>query len=128
MRNALHVTLAFSLVIMSMPVRAQEAAPNPDAALDQLVAMDPAALAAHVLALKAQAIAQKEEATKLRADADQLDQQSSSLAASLDALGKHLAALNLTVNNPDDGMPWDFSLKSTRSKHASCYNIRDRSC
>ena len=25
-------------------------------------------------------------------------------------------ALDLTVNDPDDGMPWDFSLKSKRTK------------
>lgn len=93
-RKALHMALALSFILATAPAWADDApAANPDAALDELVKLDPAALAAHVQELKTQAAAQKEEAAKLRAQADQLDQDSAVAAASLDALTKHLAAL-----------------------------------
>ena len=101
-RKMLNLVLVASLLLWTGPTFAQEpaAAPSPDAALDELVKMDPAAIVAHLQALREQAAAQRGEAAKLRADADALDGQAAGMAASIDALGAHMAALAAILGTP----------------------------
>ena len=105
LKNALHALVIVGLLLGGLPATAQDA-PSPDAALDQLLKLDPAALAAQVKSLKDSAAAQKEEAAKLRASADEADAKAKGLAEGLDALLKQVTALAAALGTPPaEAMP-----------------------
>jgi hypothetical protein len=72
---AVRVALAASLAFGAPLAQAQDAPPNIDAAIDQLVQLNPAELAAAVKSLKEQSAAQAAAAAEAKAAADALDQQ-----------------------------------------------------
>jgi len=93
---ALRVLLAAALVLGTLPASmAEEAPPAPDvdSTLDNLLQLDPAALAASLNALREQAGAQSAEAGELKASAEALEAQAEALEARLAALRLQTEAL-----------------------------------
>jgi hypothetical protein len=75
-----------------------------DAAIDKLVALDPAALTAKVKEYAGQADAWQSEATALKQKADELENQSKALAARVEALKERVKALGMAFGEPANAM------------------------
>lgn len=90
----LRLALCAALVVVSVPVTpAQEAAPAIDAALDQLLQQDPAALAEHLKAMKATAAQQDQEAAELRKKSEALNAQAADIETRLNQILTQAKAL-----------------------------------
>jgi mono/diheme cytochrome c family protein len=89
------IGLSALLLLAPLPVgRAEAPAPAAvDAAIDQLIALDPVALLTHLGTLREQSAKQAEEAAALRAEADRLDAEAQGKADRLAALTSHTEAL-----------------------------------
>ena len=100
LHTTLHAFVAVALVFGVTPaVRAQEA-PAPaqiDAALDQLLQTDPAALVKRLGELRSEAQQQTEAAAAARAEADALAAKQQETQARVDALLAHVKALGISV-------------------------------
>jgi hypothetical protein len=81
-------------------VWADDAAPNPDAVLDQLVQMKPEDVAAKLKEMKDQAAQLNAQAAEQRKKADELDGQVKAVGAQLAALEAHVKALGAVFGTP----------------------------
>jgi len=93
--SALRCTLAATLFVTLLPRPAVGDGPDVDAAIDQLIRLDPAALVSRFGDLKGDAEAQAAEAAALRAKAEQLEADAESLGATVGALLDHAKALSM---------------------------------
>lgn len=94
----LRAVLIAALVVAPVHgVRAQDAPPAVEPAIDLLLQVDPAALVARVAALKGEADQQAQEAVALRGEADALDQQVVGLQQRLDTLTAQVKALGMSL-------------------------------
>lgn len=95
MHKLLRVALSVSLIVGTAPaVFAQPPAPEAiDATLDQLLQLDPAAVAADIAAARAQAETQAAEAAKLRQQAEGLEQQAAGIESQLTSIKAHVEKL-----------------------------------
>jgi hypothetical protein len=99
----LRAVLIAALVVAPVHgVRAQDAPPAVDPAIDLLLQVDPAALVARVAALKGEADQQTQEAVALRGQADALDQQVAGLQLRLDTLTAQVKALGMSLGVAGD--------------------------
>lgn len=99
LNRGFRLALCAAMVVVSVPVtRAQEAAPAIDAALDQLMQQDPAALAEHLKAMKATSAQQDQEAAALRQKSDALTAQAAELEARLNQILTQAKALTEKFN------------------------------
>jgi len=90
--TSLRFALAAALVIATAPLPAQDA-PNPDAAIDQLLKLDPAQLVAQIKSLKEQQAQQAAEAKKLADQAAALDAQVTATQAQVDSVMNSIKVL-----------------------------------
>lgn len=91
--GAVRLTVAAALAAGTPWAQAQDAPPSADAAIDQLLKLEPAALAATVKTLKEQSAAQSAAAAEAKAQADALDQQLSAVQTQVDSVMGAIKAL-----------------------------------
>ncbi|MBI2424319.1 MAG: hypothetical protein HYV27_15920 [Candidatus Hydrogenedentes bacterium] len=96
--NALRGTLVLSLVFAAVPAPSafSQDATAIDAALDELIKVDPAALVTRLAELKGASAAQDQEAAALRAQADALAAKAATMEQQVDSLMKSVEALAKT--------------------------------
>ncbi len=105
--RSLRVGALAACAILASSLFAHADGPTPeavDAAIDKLVALDPAALTAKVKEYAGQADAWQNEANALKQKADELENQSKDLAARVEALKERVKALGMAFGEPANTM------------------------
>ncbi|NUM56376.1 MAG: hypothetical protein HUU46_22290 [Candidatus Hydrogenedentes bacterium] len=103
----LATAVAFALASISAPAADAPAPEAIDAAIDKVIALDPAAVAAKLAEYKAQIEALQKESAEKKAQADELEKKATAELARLDSIKERIATLKVSLGLPADDAAGD---------------------